>query len=99
MSKACWEKCPDVECIVQWALDLTEYMPTGETTAEIWAMAKNKAESLSSGCFGPIEVDTKIIETNLPFYLLRRALGLAATEQFEVPIYDCAAISVPTGEK
>lgn len=65
-------------------------MPPGQQTDAIWARHGNEIEFLSAECPGPVQVGIKTIETKLPYYYLRRALGITATQQHEVPVYDCA---------
>jgi len=91
MSKECWEKCPRVGSILRLGSEVTEYMPPGRMTDNVWAIQANEIDLLSSKCPGPIQVGTRTIETKLPFYHVRRALGITATKSTEMPVYDCAA--------
>ena len=90
MSKECWESCPRVGSILSLASEVTEYMPPGQTTDNIWARHGTEIDLLSKECHGPVQVDSRTVETKLPFYLVKRALGRTATKSHEVPIFDCA---------
>lgn len=90
MSQECWENCPRIGGILRLASEVTEYMPPGQTTDNIWARHGNEIESLSRNCPGPTQVSTETVETKLPFHMIRSVIGLTATQQHEVTVYDCA---------